>query len=121
MKLHIERCRVVTARYRRLFRYHVSDSVAFLDTLPSRSVDLMYLDAGDVNESGALLQLREAQSVVERHLLTRNGTLVIDDVAHKNVETAGLGKGKYAVPFLLSNGYDILFKGYQYVLGKKEA
>jgi hypothetical protein len=83
----------------------------------------VYLDAGDVGEPCALLQLREVESIVKRDLLTKDGILLIDDVntmASQNLgDFSGLGKGKYAVPFLLSNGYDILFKGFQYVLGKK--
>ena len=123
MDAHIERCRIVTARHRDLFRYHVADSVDFLQALPERSVDLLYLDTGDVwpIEPSALHQLREAEAIGDGHVLRDDGVVLIDDVRtpvpRQYGVPAGLGKGTYSIPYLRERGFRILFDGYQVALG----
>ena len=121
---HIRRCKVVTREYRRLFRYWVSDSVRFLERVKPRSIDLLYFDTGDVwpIEATACHQLEEARRVVERDLLTARGLLLIDDVRNATPRRMGddslLGKAKYSLPYLLDNGFEPVFEGYQFVLAR---
>ncbi|MDX6664908.1 MAG: hypothetical protein QOG68_1114, partial [Solirubrobacteraceae bacterium] len=79
---HIARARAVTAGHASLFRYHVADSVRFLRSLPRRSVDLVYLDTGDMwpLEPTARHQLKEARTLVRRGILAPDGLVLIDDV-----------------------------------------
>ena len=119
---HVERCRVATARYRHLFTYHVADSVAFLDALPPRSVDLLYLDTGDVWPVGpsARHQLREAEALCRGELMRSGGLVLIDDVRtpvpREHGSTVELGKGAYSIPYLRQNGFEVVFDGYQVAL-----
>lgn len=123
---HINRCRVMLADYSSIMRFHVSDSVAFLKNTPfPNGIDLLYLDTGDMTpiEPTALLQLEEAKVVVERNLIPKGGILLIDDVKNttprKFGDTSGLGKSKYALPFLLKNGFELIADEYQVILRKK--
>ncbi len=119
---HIARCRIVTARYAQFFQYHVSDSVAFLQSLPPRSIDLLYLDTGDVwpIEPSAQHQLREAAALCERSLLRPGGLVLIDDVLspvpREHGSTVELGKAAYSVPYLTRHGFRVVFDGYQVAL-----
>lgn len=119
---HIQRCKVVTAAYSGLFSYHVSDSVDYLRSLPRASVDLLYIDTGDMwpLEPAATHQLEEARAVVETGVLSPDGLVLIDDV--RNATPARLGdaspfaKAKYSLPYLLDNGFELVFDGYQVAL-----
>ncbi len=102
--------------------HHTATSERFLRTF-DKKIDLLYLDTGYMNpiEPTAHLQLREAQIIVERDLLSDNGLLLIDDVRNQNVldDASGLGKSKYAIPYLLKNGFEIVEDEYQVILRKK--
>lgn len=125
IKSHIERCKVMTREFDDLITYHVASSVDFLRecSFPN-GIDLLYLDTGDMTpiEPTALLQLEEAKIIVERNLMSENGLILIDDVRNQTPvkfgDTSGLGKSKYAIPFLLENGYEIVMDGYQVILQK---
>lgn len=123
-KSHITRCQLMTKPFEKFVRYHVCSSVDFLRTLQPQSVDLLYLDTGDMwpIEPTAYLQLEEAMVIVERDLLTRDGIILIDDVKNQTPkqfgEVSDLGKSKYAIPYLLSNGYEIVADEYQVILRK---
>ncbi|MHB1834118.1 MAG: class I SAM-dependent methyltransferase [Solirubrobacteraceae bacterium] len=124
---HIERCKVVTAPFARLFHYHVCDSVEFLRSLPPGSVDLLYLDTGDMwpIEPTAKHQLREAQALCCGRLLADDGLVLIDDVRNATPrrfgESSGLGKAKYSVPYLLGRGFEIVVDDYQVALTRSAA
>ncbi len=118
----IQRCQIMTRGY---------DSVVFQRTTSENflhnctpGIDLLYLDTGYMNpiEPTAQLQLREAQIIVERNLLSDNGLLLIDDVRNQNVldDDSGLGKSKYAIPYLLEHGFEIVDDEYQVILRKKK-
>jgi hypothetical protein len=119
---HLERCKVVTADYAGLFSYHESDSVEYLRRTPPGSIDLLYVDTGDMwpLEPVAVHQLDEARAVIATGALSPHGLIVIDDV--RNATPARLGdaapfaKAKYALPYLLDNGFEVVFDGYQTVL-----
>ena len=122
---HIERCKIMTQPFSNKISYHVASSEDFLHSCKPESIDLLYLDTGDVNpvEPTAQLHLREAMIIVKNNILRNNGLILIDDV--KNIasirdanETSLLGKAKYSIPFFLKNGYILALNEYQVVLKK---
>jgi hypothetical protein len=119
---HIKRCKTMTDSLGIRCDHIVSDSVKFLRST-NQKFHLIYLDTGDMTpiEPTAQLQLEEAKLVYERKLLYPNGLLLIDDVRNKTPREYGdvnneLGKSKYSIPFLLTNGYKSVFEGYQFIL-----
>jgi hypothetical protein len=121
---HIERCKIITADINKYIQYRVCSSVDFLKTMPSQSIDLLYIDTGDMTpiEPTALLQLEEAIVVIERNLITPNGIILIDDVRNQTPkqfgETSDLGKAKYSIPYFLDHGFTIIANEYQVILQK---
>lgn len=122
---HIERCKVMTQDYRHILHYHVCSSIDYLDTCNfPNGIDLLYLDTGDMTpiEPTALLQLEEAKKIVERNVIAPGGLILIDDVRNQTPkkfgETSDLGKSKYALPYLLENGFEIIMNEYQVLLRK---
>ncbi len=123
---HIARSKVMTKDYQHLIKYHVSSSEKFLKNCKfPRGIDLLYLDTGDMTpiEPTAKLQLAEAQIIVERNLIAPNGIILIDDVRNQTPKKFGeksdLGKSKYALPYLLENGFELLMDEYQVILRKQ--
>jgi hypothetical protein len=120
---HIQRCKMMTADFP-MIRYHVSDSVAFLEKFPQK-IHLLYLDTGDMTplEPTARLQLEEAKVIIARDLIAEGGYILIDDVKNQTPrkfgETSPLGKSKYSLPYLLKNGFELLMDEYQVLLKKK--
>lgn len=126
MATHIKRCQFMTQDFAYLLKYHVSSSEDFLRTCSfPNGIDLLYLDTGDMTpiEPTALLQLREAIIIVERNLIAKNGQILIDDVRNQTPvqygEKSGLGKSKYALPYLLQHGFEMVMNEYQVLLQKK--
>ena len=121
---HIERCKVMTADLSDYITYHVASSLDFLETCLPHSIDLLYLDTGDMTpiEPTALLQLHEAHIIVGRDVLSDNGIILIDDVRNQTPkqfgETSDLGKSKYSIPYLLEQGFEIVANEYQVILKK---
>ena len=121
---HIERCKIITADVNGCLRYHVASSVDFLKECAPHSIDLLYVDTGDMTplEPTALLQLEEAVVIVERDLLAPNGIILIDDVRNQTPKQYGeiseLGKAKYSIPYFLANGFKIIADEYQVILQK---
>lgn len=118
----IRRCQIMTKGYDSVIHQRISSENFLHSCTPG--IDLLYLDTGYMNpiEPTAQLQLREAKIIVERNLLSENGLLLIDDVRNQNVlnDNSGLGKSKYAIPYLLENGFEILDDEYQVILRKKK-
>lgn len=119
---HIERCKIMTDSLEIDCNHIVSDSVSYLLNTYEK-FDLIYLDTGDMwpIKSTCDLQLREAEVIVKRNLLKENGILLIDDVLNGTPREMGdlentLGKSEYSIPYLLDNGFEIVYKGYQYIL-----
>jgi hypothetical protein len=123
---HIKRCKIMTKDFRQYIKYYIASSENFLHhcNFPD-GIDLLYLDTGDMTpiEPTAQLQLREAQIIVERNLIAKNGLILIDDVKNQTPkqfgETSDLGKSKYSLTYLLDNGFEILMDEYQVLLRKK--
>jgi len=123
MSSHIERSKIITKKFKKNIEYHVSSSEDFLNNFDGK-IDLLYLDTGDMNpiEPTAELQLRESMIVVERNLINPGGIILIDDVRNpapkKYGEKSDFGKAKYSIPYLVSNGFDLVMDEYQVILRK---
>jgi hypothetical protein len=122
---HIERCKIMTQDVSRMISYHVKNSIDFLKEYDaSKKIDLLYLDTGDMTpiEPTALLQLEEVKIVIERDLISEKGLILIDDVKNRTPRSFGdlsdLGKSKHSIPYLISNGFEIIIDEYQVVLSK---
>ena len=122
---HIQRCKVMTAAFADNIQYHVCPSEHFLSSIPPKSIDLLYLDTGDVMpvEPTAELHLREAQLIVKNNVMKDTGLILIDDVRNlapkkEGGEISDFGKAKYSIPYLLQNGYEMVMDEYQVILKK---
>jgi hypothetical protein len=123
--LHIQRCKIMTKDFSNKINYFIMPSEEYLTNCNSKSIDLLYLDTGDVNpvEPTALLHLREAKIIVEKDLIKDDGIILIDDV--KNLasktdakEESNFGKAKYSIPYFLNNGYELIMDEYQVIIKK---
>lgn len=110
----MEICQTITADFRDLIHYHLASSEAFLEAFAG-SVDLLYMDAGETGAGAEELHLREARLAVARQLFSPHALILIDDV---NVPGSAASKGKYSIPFLCQNGFEIKLWDYQAVLQK---
>lgn len=124
MRSHIARSKVMTDSLGIKCDHVVSDSVSYLKAT-DKQYDLIYVDTGDMwpIEPTAQLQLDECKVIVERNLLKEGGILLIDDVRNKVPKEYGdinneFGKSKYALEYLLNNGFHKVYTGYQYILMK---
>ncbi|MFM7265512.1 MAG: hypothetical protein ACKOZW_07975, partial [Cyanobium sp.] len=67
--------------------------------------DLIYMDHGETSPETAELHRRDAQLIMERSLLQPGGLILIDD---QNVGEGIAGKGALSIPYLLSQGFQLL-------------
>jgi len=123
---HIYRSAIITYDFRKMIQYHICSSFDFLKQVQPQSIDLLYLDTGNMTpiEETARMQLAEARIIVERNVLSPNGIILIDDVRNQTPrtfgDTSGLGKAKYSIHYFLANGYEILMDEYQVILRRKK-
>ena len=116
--------KVITASNSRHIEYITTSSEKAIAAFPSESIDLLYLDTGNMDEATAQLHLREAKLIIEKRIVKDSGLILIDDVRNpymllNNITTDKLGKSKYALPYFIKNNYEILHDEYQVVLIKK--
>lgn len=118
---HIKRCKTMTDSLGIKCQHIVSDSVSYLKTT-NKKYDLIYADSGDMTPISPSIQLQKAEMemIVQRQLLKPGGLILIDDVLNKTPRDYGevnntLGKSQEAIPYLLSQGYNCVFEGYQYI------
>src|SRR3990167_1439155 len=80
------------------------DSVQFLKLFDKR-IHLLYLDSLDTDEqlNCCVHQVNEAFAAINK--IYKKGLVLIDDIYDDKVFS---GKGRFSVPFLLSNGFKIL-------------
>ena len=121
VSIHISK--IITQDNNDNIEYITKSSEEVISTCKSKSIDLLYLDTGNMDEETALLHLREAELVVKHNILKDDGLILIDDVRNpymllNNKTTNKLGKSKYGLPFLLKNGYEIIEDEYQVLLKK---
>lgn len=120
---HINRCKIITAPFAHFIHYHVCSSLTYLANTNDK-IDLLYMDTGDMTpiEPTAQLQLEEARLLVSRDLIASRGLILIDDVRNQTPKKFGeesdLGKAKYALPYLLEHGFEIIEDEYQVLLQK---
>ena len=123
-KEHLRRCKFMLGKLSKNVHFIKSLSEDYLKST-DKKYDVIYLDTGDMTpvEDTALLQLIEANIIVERNLLNDNGLLIIDDVRNPTPKLAGetnnLGKAKYSIPYLLEHNFEIIMDEYQVILKKK--
>ena len=103
--------------------YVTCSSEDFILKCEKGTIDLLYLDTGNMDEITAQLHLREAKLLVIKDILKEDGIILIDDVKNpymllNKITTNKLGKSKYALPYLLENGYEIIEDEYQVILKK---
>jgi len=119
---HIKRCKIMTDSLNIKCNHVVSDSINFLKKTIMK-YDLIYLDTGDMFpiEPSEDLQLEEVKVIISRKLLAPGGLLLIDDVLNHTPRSLGnienkFGKSTKSLPYLLDNGFKLIFEGYQYIL-----
>ena len=78
-------------------------------------IDFLYMDHMETSEEAAKQHLEDAKIIIEKDLMNKNGIILIDDIGSNIVD----GKGKYSIPFLLENGYEIVIHEYQVLMKKK--
>lgn len=108
----IQISRIATKEFSDLVDYHRESSETFLSRFPGK-IDLLYMDAGETDKGADELHLREAKIVVSRELLSPKGIVLIDDV---NIPGSSQSKGKYSIPFLSKQGFEIKIWDYQVIL-----
>lgn len=108
----IEISRVICEPYLHLIEYHQERSEDFLARFDGQ-IDLLYMDAGEANEGAEQMHLREAQIVVDRDLVPPGGLILVDDV---DMPEGYESKGKFSIPYLRDQGYELVEEGYQVLL-----
>jgi len=80
---HINRCKIMTEDFKYKISYFVMSSEDCLNRCLERTIDLLYLDTGDMTpiEDTAQLHLREAKIIVEKNILKDDGFILIDVVS----------------------------------------
>ena len=81
----------------------------------SEQIDFLYMDHMESSEEACIQHLQDSIIVVERNLMSPNGIILIDDVGDNIAKT----KGKYSIPYLTENGFEIIMHEYQVILVKK--
>lgn len=121
ISIHISK--IITQNNNNNIEYITKSSEEVISSCSKKSIDLLYLDTGNMDEQTALLHLREAKLIIKYDILKDNGLILIDDVRNpymilNNITTDKRGKSKYALPYLLENGYEIIEDEYQVILKK---
>ena len=73
-------CKKITYDERENINYVCNSSENVIKKTPSKSVDLLYVDTGDMDEFTAELHKREAILIVKHDILKDDGIILIDDV-----------------------------------------
>ena len=118
-------CKVITSNNKDNIEYILNSSEQVISSCQKKSIDLLYLDTGNMDETTALLHLREADALIKNDILKDDGLILIDDVKNpymilNNLTTNKLGKSKYSIPYLLENGFELVEDEYQVILKKKQ-
>jgi hypothetical protein len=118
---NLNRCKIMTEQYKENIKYICDKSQEVIINTPKKSVDLLYIDTGDMDEPTALLHKEEAILIVQHDILKDDGIILIDDVRnpHNEFTRKNLGKSKYSIPYFLNHGYEIIVDEYQVIMKKK--
>ena len=120
-KKHLKRCKIMTRNNEENITYIHNNSESVIKNTQEKSIDLLYIDTGDMDEITAELHKREAILIIKHNILKDDGLILIDDVRNPCIEFTrkNLGKSKYSIPLFLKNGYELVFDEYQVILKKK--
>ncbi len=105
--------------------YYTVDAIKFAKAMMPRHVDLLFLDAWDVELPESADKHLEFYKTIKPRLLNDPMVLIDDtDIYHDGKEffydEIGLsGKGRELIPVLIKEGYEIIFRGRQTLLRKK--
>ena len=87
-------------------------STTFLKKFKDK-VDFIYMDHMESGEDACLQHLEDAKLIVGNNMMNDGGIILIDD-------TEGLKtKGKYSIPYLVENGFEVVLESYQTLLYKR--
>ena len=111
-----EFARTATQAFGDTVTIHAHDSVAFLESF-SEPIDVLYLDSLDTDEPGHA-EHAERELAAAWPKLHELSLIVIDDTPWQ--DGAWIGKGSRVVPSLIEKGWNILYAGYQVVLGRED-
>lgn len=111
---NVQFARTWTQQFGQTVQVHEQHSHNFLRAWPAdKAIDLFYSDSADVGTPGfmecCLVECRKAAPLV-----SPGGMILIDDTVYGSRHWGG--KGTLAVPWLLSNGWRIVYAGYQVLL-----
>ncbi len=123
--------RVITEGLGANVMLHRQDSSAWLLAF-EEPIDFLYMDHHETCEEGARLHHIDAEIIVRSGCLSEDAIVLIDDVhVRQGALAKGLervvrsmrrqhdlhhGKGKYSIPFLRKNGFEIVYEDYQVVM-----
>jgi hypothetical protein len=88
-------------------------STNILNSVNSK-IDFLYMDHMENGEAATLKHLEDSKILVERDLINENGIILVDYVGDSTTNS----KGKYSVPYLVENGFEIVIHEYQVLLKK---
>ncbi|CAA9891058.1 conserved hypothetical protein [Candidatus Methylobacter favarea] len=92
------------------------DSVSFLKEF-DRPIDVLLIDSLDTERpESAEHAINEVQAAMKN--LHRSSLIIFDDTVYQS--QAYIGKGAKAIPWLLENGWQILYSGYQTLLTRPQ-
>ncbi|MCB1086662.1 MAG: class I SAM-dependent methyltransferase, partial [Verrucomicrobiae bacterium] len=112
---HCTFARLQTSGFGENVRIVLGDSVAYLADYTGDPIDVLYLDSLDTTVEGhAEHGLAEARHGAPH--LRAGGLLAIDDTHF--AKGAYHGKGALAVPWLLDQGFEVIYSGFQTLLRK---
>ncbi len=115
---HVEFARKWTAWFGDGVTVHQADSQAWLAAYNGPLIDVFYADSADVGTSQfEEVCLGEIQRAVE--ILKPDGLILIDDMLYHQGKWSG--KGRQAIPWLLSQGWEVVYGGYQVLLQRNKA
>lgn len=123
---HVDIARAICSNFNNIRFYNV-DAIQFALSMPPAKVDLLFLDAWDVDLNGCAEKHLEFYTAIRPRLLNDPLILIDDTDLYYNHEKKeffsdkdGLsGKGEILIPELKKEGYSVVFKGRQTLLRKK--
>jgi hypothetical protein len=72
------------------------------------------MDHMETSEEAAMQHLIDIKLILEKGLMSEKCIILVDDVGSNILD----GKGKYSIPYLQKNGYNIVIHDYQVLLEK---
>ena len=116
----IQICKTVTKPFAHLIQYHLLNAESFLKTYSGPKIDLLYMDAGELDDKSAQMTKDQARIALERDLLSEQAQIVIDDVNTPDHDPTEIwherGKGRLVIPYLEQNGFKVVEEEFQVIM-----